>query len=289
MNGGLNGRTKMKNTMKKIGALFVLSIFIVGMVPAAFAVTLKEFDTNAKAKYSASVTEYKNWRGEYKQTANLFRSYIKGVKNKEDLTLSDAGEVQIRLSNFIQDIIDQLDDMKSGVKNSCIDNDRGIAYLNEVQQKAKNLKAEVDAWDPTTSKNPRKDLNGFLRKISSFWNEELKGTFYHAIARAGSCKAQHLLSLVDKMIDRLNAFTANAEAQGKDVDLAWELIADMESKRDRMYNDYENLLEAWGNVDNYQEAHNLMIKVNQHLKLYAKEAREIYSLAKRIAAHIISQ
>ena len=272
----------MKNTMNKISALLVLSLFVVAMVPAVIAGPADDAKTlNANFLKRAEVA--KNQIGKttnhVKNLAQDVRKTLDLVRKRDSVSRDDAVEVQNKLVKLLDGIQDEMETLKKGVDNSCIDNDKGNAYLDDVIAKAENLKADVQALDPQTA--TRDDLNSVLNNIRNFWNDEFKGAIYVATGRAGACKAEWVLGSVDTLIIRTTEIIDEVDAKSvKDVSGARVLISEMEADQAKLEAEYDRLQNGWSNIQNYQDAYALSKNVNDFIKNKAiPETKRIHASA----------
>ncbi|MBT3866119.1 hypothetical protein HOF78_03405 [Candidatus Woesearchaeota archaeon] len=272
----------MKNTMKKLSALLVLSLFVVSMVPAVFAGPAddaKALNANFLAKAEKAKNQIGKTSNHVKTLAQDVRKTLDLVRSRNKITRDDAEQVQNKLVNLLDGIQDEMENLKTGVGNTCIDNDKGNDYLDMVIAKAENLKADVQALDPQTA--TREDLNSVLSKMRNFYNDEFRGSMYVALGRAGNCKAQWILGNVDGLILRTTEIVDDVEARGnKDTAGARTLISNMEIDQAKLEAEYEQLQNAWSNVNSHQDAYALSQNVNSFIKnKAAPETRRIHASA----------
>ena len=272
----------MKNTMKKMSALLVLALFVVGMVPAVIAGPAddaKALNANFLAKAEKSKNQIGKTSNHVKTLAQDVRKTLDLVKKRNTVTRDDAEAVQNKLVNLLEGIQDEMETLKTGVSNTCIDDDRGNDYLDMVISKAENLKADVEALDPQTATG--EDLNDVLGKMRSFYNDEFKGSMYIALGRAGNCKAQWVIGSVDALILRTTEIADEVGARGnKDTAGIRELISNMEIDQAKLESEYEGLRNAWSNVNNHEDAYALSQNVNKFIKNKAiPETKRIHASA----------
>ena len=268
----------MKNTMKKIGALLILSIFMVGLVPSAFAFEANKWDAQAHAKWQTASNQITASRNNFKQVSSELSKFLSDVRKRNTLTLDDAEEVKSELISALDKLSKELTTLDSKTKSTCLSEESSSTYLKEVQSNIAKLRSDIDAWE-ATSTSPRKDLNGFLSRMRNFYKEDFSGVFYQAVSRAGACKAQWVLGQVDKMINKAHELQDKV-APGVDLTASNALIADMEAKQATLESDYDSLVAQWGNVKNYKDAADSMKNVNNYIKNAAPIARSIYSQVK---------
>lgn len=272
----------MKNTMNKISALLVLSLFVVAMVPAVIAGPAddaKALNANFLNRAEVAKNQIGKTTKHVKDLAQDVRKTLDLVRKRNSVSRDDAEAVQNKLVNLLDGIQDEMETLKNGVDNSCINNDKGNAYLDDVIAKAENLKADVQALDPQTA--TRDDLNSVLSKMRNFWNNEFKGAVYVATGRAGHCKAQWVLGSADTLILRTTEIIDEVDAKGvKDVAGARALISEMEADQAKLEAQYEKLQNSWSNVNNYQDAYALSKNVNDFIKNKAiPETKRIHASA----------
>lgn len=272
----------MKNTMKKLSALLVLTLFVVAIVPAVIASPADDAKRLNKAfleKSSKAKNQIDKTRNHVKGLAEDVKRTLDLVRKRNKVTREDAEQVQNKLVNLLSGIQDELETLKTGVGNSCIDNDKGNAYLDSVIAKAENLKADVQALDPQTA--TREDLNSVLKKMRNFYNDDFKGTAYVAMGRAGSCKAKWVLGNVDALILRTTEIIEDVEARSsKDTAGARALIARMEADQVKLEAEWERLQAGWSNINNHQDAYKLSQNVNDFIKNKAiPETKRIHASA----------
>ncbi len=271
----------MKNTMNKISALLVLSLFVVAMVPAVIAGPADNA-RNMNAKFLESSSTANKQIGKTRSHINGLvqdvRTTLNQVKKKGNIEKADADKVQADLIKLLDGIQNEMETLKTGVDNTCIDNDHGNDYLDMVITKAENLKTEVQALDPQVA--TRGDLNSVLSSMRDFYNNEFKGSMYIAAGRSGNCKAQWVLGNVDAIILRTTEIINEVEAKGKDVQGARDVISKMEIDQAKLEAEYEKLQTSWANVNNYQEAYALSQNVNSFIKNRAiPETKRIHASA----------
>ncbi len=279
----------MKNTMKKIGTILVLSLFIVGMFPAAvFAkeTQVQKLDRAFLANAEKAKTQHKKVETELKKDINGLKNFLADVRKRGQVTREDALQVQQRLSNFLDGIITHAERTKIAVENSCVDDDNGNEFLDRVINWAEDLKTEVNDLDIETA--TRDDLNAVLRKFQNGW-DNVKGIVYTGAGRAVACKYAAVQEKLDTLMVRVTELTDQAENNGKDVTEARALITEMEHRISALDNDWNNVVSMWRDVSNAQDALNIAKKSNNYLKNAAKVARTTYKDAREVVKNIRNQ
>ncbi len=280
----------MKNLTKKIGALFILSIFVIGIVPTAFAFEANKWDKTANQKWQKASNQIKWSRTTFKETAKGLNDFLSDVKKRNTVTLNDAEEVRNRLLSSLDKLSKEINKIKdSANKNSCLPDDKTNNYVDMVQGKITTLSNDISGWDAATSTNPRNDLNNFLKRMRNFYREDFSGIFYQAVGNAGACKAHWVLNQVDKVITKAEELEVNAKANGKNTSSALVLIDDMKSKQAKLESDYEKLILSWKSIENHRDAAQVMKEVNNYVKDAVNVAKEIYRQLKSVYREIKNQ
>jgi ElaB/YqjD/DUF883 family membrane-anchored ribosome-binding protein len=281
----------MKNTMKKISAMLVLSIFVIGMVPVAvFAqntnAQVKKLNKEFLTKASVGKNQYQKTRNELKSDINSLHNVLKDVRNRGEATRDDAEKIKQRLLNFLDSVINHAERTKTAVANSCVDNENGNEFLDRVIDWAEDLKVDVEAIDPDTA--TREDLNKIIRKVKGGY-DNVKGIVYTSVGRAVACKYRHLDEGLEKLIGRIIELTDQAEANGKNVDAARAWITEAEHRLDALETDWENIASTWRQVENANDVENIAKKSNRYLKNAASVVRQSYKEAKRVVNDLRNQ
>ncbi len=279
----------MKNTMKKISAILVLSLFIVGMFPVAvFAQKASVKKVNQKFLVDAAKgkDQYQKVSTEIKNDVKNIKNFLVDVKNKEEFTRDDSFKIKQKLLDFLDSIINRAERTKTAVDNSCVDDDNGNDFLDRVIDWAEDLKTEVEALDPETA--TRNDINRILSKIKNGWGN-VRGIVYVGMGRSIACKYRYIHENAETLIDRIKVLTDEAEANGKDVSRARTWITNAELKLSTLETDWDRIVNLWRQVDTSQDALNVAKKSNGYLKNAYRTIREMYKEAKTIYRYLKSQ
>ncbi len=282
-------KPKMKNAMKKMGTILVLSLFIVGMFPAAvFAkeTQVQKLNKAFLANAEKAKNQHKKVETELKKDITGLKNFLSDVRKRKQVTRDDALQVQQRLSNFLDGIITHAERTKIAVKNSCVSDDNGNEFLDRVINWAEDLKIEVNALDPNTA--TRDDLNALLKKFQNGW-DNVRGIVYTGAGRAVACKYAAVQKKLDTLMVKVEELTDRAENNGKDVTEARALITEMEHRISALDTDWNNIASKWRDVSNAQDALNIAKKSNNYLKNAAKVARKTYQDAREVVKNIRNQ
>lgn len=226
----------MKNTFKII-ALFIALIVFSGVITTVSALTLKEKDTQAKAKYQQAkeqyqkeVNFYKNTRQDFLNTRTKFQQF-KNAENKKALEETAKNYLQKTISSLIK----RLETIKNWVSNQ--------RALSEAERQA--IIAEID-----------KDINWLkerLPKIQTASLEQIKEeaktirTYWRTHrARVKSITGQILAARINFLIAKTEDFSTKVKSKidelktaGKNTSQLETWLADFNQKLDLAKQKYE--------------------------------------------------
>jgi hypothetical protein len=293
---------------KKLNVILVLSIFLIGMVPSVFAqdkaaenappvvgsvktapgVVVKKgseaplktrLNVNARDMHNKGRDHYRAVLSEDESARTDLVNSLREVKKRGQVTRTDGANVQKRLVKFLENTINKLERMKQHVDNTCMDNDKGLAYIERVQAEAKSLLNEVNSWNPHGTENHKQELRVLLKKVKDFHHKYI-GVFHHAVARSGSCKARHLYEQHTKLIERLQEIIDKAKAEGRDTSEAERILTEIRANHATSKERYNNLQDAWRDVDTREEAEELKGKTKETLRDLGDGGRTSYARAR---------
>jgi hypothetical protein len=271
--------------MKKIMALFIISFFLISIVPATVSANAKDLDKSVLQKWNNAMEQARM----SKKTIDKYRRYLAnevfpGIRNADKI--EDPAKLKQGLIDFLTATTTELKSIRDNdLKYSCVDEkkENTVNYINKVIEDGEALLAQVEATD--SQETDVEYYRDVIKKIKNYHNNGLGPAFKYYIGKTHGCKIKAMFNNLENLITRLTDMTDAAEAKGLDVIEARQVIVEMRTKLDLTYDSYDELKAFWiEDVNTYQEANqayesakNFFInKLVPNSKDIYKDARTVY-------------
>ncbi len=276
--------------MKKLIALFVISLFLASVIPATVSAdAATDLNKVVKKKYTDGVKHYKQVTGKINQHRGYIGKILGQIRASGEI--EDPAALRTGLMDFIETTTTELENIRDNLLDyTCIDesNPGTVDFINGVISDGDALYAELEATDPEST-----DIEYYREKIAAikaYHNNKLGPALKRFYGKTVACKIDNMLINFELLYARLTTMVEKADANGLDTTEAWNLLDQMRAEIDSLYDSYDNVKTYWvEEADTYKEKDKAYQEtkrffredLNKKLKNAHKRAVEIYKDLKR--------
>jgi len=263
---------KTINKTIKIISIFAILVVLLGVIgQTAFALTLKERDANAKAKYQQAkdqylkeVNFYKNTRQDFLKARTKYQQF-KNTENKE--ALENAARNQ--LEKAVTSLIKRLEVIKTWVSN------RGA--LGEAEKQA--IITEIDEDIIWLKERESKvqiasvaEIKEAAKEIRDYWKNH-RAKVKRVIGEIWAARINFVITKAEKFSIQVSAKIQELKTAGKDTSQLEAWLADFNQKLVLAKEKYEAAKVKFQAISDlaeaqqlFEEGHQFIIQANQYVK-----------------------
>ena len=240
--------------MKKLIALFVISLFLASVIPATVSAdAATDLNKVVKKKYTDGVKHYKQVTGKINQHRGYIGKILGQIRASGEI--EDPAALRTGLMDFIETTTTELENIRDNLLDyTCIDesNPGTVDFINGVISDGDALYAELEATDPEST-----DIEYYREKIAAikaYHNNKLGPALKRFYGKTVACKIDNMLINFELLYARLTTMVEKADANGLDTTEAWNLLDQMRAEIDSLYDSYDNVKAYWvEEADTYKE------------------------------------
>lgn len=261
----MNKRTKI------ISAIVMLVIFVGLMGQSASALTLKERDERAKAKYQEA-------RGQYQKEVNFYKSarqnflnartkyqQFKSAENKK--ALEDAARNY--LEKAVNSLIRRLETIKNWVANrGALPESEKQAIIAEIDQDISWLQERLSKIQTASPEAIKEEA----KVVRDYWKNH-RAKVKRIIGQIWAARISFVITKAEGFGTKVDAKIQELKAAGKDTTKLEAWLADFNQKLDLAKQKYEAAKEKFRAISNlaeanqlFREGHQLIKEANQYIR-----------------------
>jgi len=273
MKGGIQ-IDKMENMSLKFGALLLMGLLFVGVMPLAEA-GIRDENREARAKYASAKADFSKMKNAYIQARQDFLAAREKYGNKNSATLEGARDYMMKANKVT---IAHLEKMKSFVEADwALEQSEKDAIVAEIERDItwlENKQSEIETAD-------REGLIAIGKEIKSYWNN-VKIDLKKYTGKILNARALWVLEQADKAENVVVRNIEKAEANGKDVTELNDFLDDFRAKKALAEEEYDKARNSFSQISSLQDADRLFREGNAFLRQGNRYIKESYGILRDI-------
>lgn len=271
----------MKNKISKIGAVLVLTVFLLSMVSVANAQPLGDRNQAAIQKYNDAKTEYLKARGSYKDARqDWITARNKYIRNKNAENLENALEKgRDFLLKADKTLVGYLKMVRAYVKGEpSLSETERQNILNELDSYITWLEQKQPEIEGATTK---RELVDIAKTVRNKW-QEIKPATKRIVGQIMNAKVLSLINKAETASDKVDNAIQKLQEQGKDTSALEARLSDFNTKIDLAKQKHQAAKEKYAKIKNVRDADRLfrqgnafVKEANQYLRSAYKDLKEI--------------
>lgn len=288
--------------MKKTISLIVLALFVLSVVPLAFAedteITsarerFKEARELAKENYKQTVEQYKEAKEKFKDSREKIKENREKLKECVGLKTDKCNNIRATvkanakpfLTNSADAILKLLENLKNKVEASNLEDAEKAELIAEVDASIAKINEAKASADALTEGATNEEIKESAKEIREAWKEARKDVKRIA-GELVHFRVGEIIKKAEKLEERLNMVLEKAKANGKDTSALQGLIDQFHQKIADAREKYEQAKQKYTEAKTAGDVDAVVKEANALLKEAHKDLKEAHSILKNIVREL---